>query len=71
MGLFKLANKIFHDIAVLQLWMVISGASFSVMDLLNLIPAWKSNYMPNKVWYGITYLFPNFNTAPLLKYGNE
>ena len=26
-----------------------------------LIPAWISNPMPSKVWFGKTYLFPNFN----------
>ena len=28
---------------------------------INLISAWISNYMPTKVWYEITYPFPNFN----------
>ena len=28
---------------------------------LNLIPAYISNYMPNKMWDEITYLFPNFS----------
>ena len=28
---------------------------------LNLIPAWKSNYMPSKVLDEVTYPFPNFN----------
>ena len=30
---------------------------------LTLIQAWLSNYMPLKVWYKITYLFPNFKGA--------
>ena len=30
-------------------------------DFLFSIPAWISNHMPSKVWYEITYPFPNFN----------
>ena len=30
---------------------------------LTLIPAYLSNHMPNKVWGGITYPFPNFRGA--------
>ena len=30
---------------------------------LNLIPAWKSNYVYYKVWGEYTYLFRNFNGA--------
>ena len=29
--------------------------------VLTLIPAWRSNHMPSKVWDEITYPFPNFN----------
>ena len=25
-------------------------------------PPWKSNHIPSKVWDGLTYPFPNFNT---------
>ena len=37
-------------------------ASFTNM-VLNLIPAWISNYMPGKMWDEITYPFLNFNGA--------
>ena len=30
---------------------------------LTLILAWISNHMPGKVWDGITYSFPSFNSA--------
>ena len=30
---------------------------------LTLIPAWISNYIHHKMWYEITYPFPNFNGA--------
>ena len=30
-----------------------------------LIPAWISNYMPNKVWDVIAYPFPNFNSCTI------
>ena len=30
-----------------------------------LIPAWKSNYNHYKVWYELTYPFPNFNGAAI------
>ena len=30
---------------------------------LNLIPAWKSNYIHYKVWDVITYPFLNFNSC--------
>ena len=33
-----------------------------VITWINLIPAWITNHMPHKVWGGITYSFPNFNS---------
>ena len=34
-------------------------------DGLILMPARISNHMPSKVWYEITYPFPNFNGATI------
>ena len=34
-------------------------------DRLTLITSWISNYIQYNVWDEITYLFPNFNGAPL------
>ena len=34
-----------------------------LLPTLNLIPTWKSNKVPSKVWDESTYLFPNFNGA--------
>ena len=34
-----------------------------------LTPTWINNFMISKVWYEITYPFPNFSDASL-KFGN-
>ena len=41
-----------------------SGTPFYQHGLTS-IPAWKSNHMPSEVWDGITYPFPNFNSATI------
>ena len=38
-----------------------SGAHSTFLHGVALIPVWISNYIHYKVWYEITYLFPNFN----------
>ena len=32
-----------------------------LLNWIYLIPAWINNHMPNKLWDGIIYPFPNFN----------
>ena len=52
-----------------------SGASFVNRGPLNqhgltLIPAWRTNHVPGKVWDDIIYRFPNLNGSTALKFGN-
>ena len=67
------SNLVFKQNVLISVWQKYATAvcryiyrptdSFDTFDPFNLISAWISNYMANKVWDEITYPFLNFNGA--------